>query len=327
MTHKNYFEIEADNTYELGLQKGKLFGESLLQSLNEERKGKVWSEYVRRSREYLTPTEKVFPELVAELKGYAHGAGTSFEELWTLNLLDELTQDVQEKCTTFVTNNGFLVAHNEDWSADAEDELCVLKRTIGDATTLELFYVNTLGGNAISINSHGILQAINSLNHYDHQMGIPKCVVARWLSDTSAPERDLEMLGRLRRASGFHHVIVNSLGNVWSVECSAKSHIITTPAIPFVHTNHYLMPEMAVLEGNSNRFGTFGRLSRASENVSETMSIEKARKILGDSSQGKRRSIHSNRTIGGMIVDVDHMQAMVWLRRESKKGWLSYEMN
>lgn len=326
MTHKNYFEIEAADAYEFGLKKGRMFRKQLRRAIKEEKRSRRWQAGVEQAKAYLEPSNEVFPELVEELVGYATGAEVEFEDLWALNLSEDVAQGFEEKCTTSVTNDGFLVAHNEDWAADSEDELCVLRRTIGDLTAFELFYFNTLGGNAISVNSHGVVQAINSLDHKDHQIGVPKNLVARWLADSDSPEESCERLHQLKRASGYHHTLVNSLGRVWSIECSATEQVVTEPRVPFVHTNHYVSPELVSYEDNTDRFGTFNRYECAVESLSRTMTIESSQEMLRDSSRGKRKSIFSNRTIGSMVLDVDHMRAFVWLRRERKKGWVSYEM-
>ncbi len=327
ITHKNYFEIEAANNYELGLRKGQLFGGFLRTTLKSEKQVDSWAQWVEQSQAYLDSTAQIFPDLIDEYRGYAQGAGVEFQDVWTLDLLEELSFHHQDKCTTFVASNGFLIGHNEDWAADAQDDLCILRRKIGNHTTFELFYKNGLGGNAMSINSHGVAQSINSLHHTDHQIGVPKNVVARWLSDTSEPEENCKALARLKRASGYHHTLVDSLGTVWSIECSATAYAVTRPKVPFVHTNHYVATNLSPLEGNSDRFGTHLRYDDASRNLQDPMSVDAARALLSDSSRGKRKSIHSNRTIGGMILDMDHMVAFVWLRRERKKGWLSYELN
>jgi hypothetical protein len=43
---------------------------------------------------------------------------------------------------------------------------------VGDQTTLELYYLHTLGGNAISVNSCGFVQAINTLRHPPNKSGM-----------------------------------------------------------------------------------------------------------------------------------------------------------
>jgi hypothetical protein len=325
MQHDNFFSIEADTHFDLGQRKGQLFGEYLRKKLARLTTARWWSRFVRRSRDYLGVTRQYFPQLVAEYEGYARGASVAFEDLWTFELLDEMTEG-GDRCTTVVTNNGFLVAHNEDWTPDAADGLCLLKRTVGEHSAFELFYLNTLGGNSISINSRGIVHAVNSLEHRDRQIGVPRNVVARWMSDAHSPEDAYAALQNVPRAGGYHHTFVSAAGEVWSIECSAGRQVLTRPSMPFVHTNHFLSDSLRSLELADDDEGTYRRYQSASGGVRELMSQEDAQELLSDTSQGRRRSIFNARTIARMVIDVDHMVANVWLARERQKGWLSYNV-
>ncbi|MCK4794345.1 MAG: hypothetical protein KAV87_62030, partial [Desulfobacteraceae bacterium] len=252
MPHKNYFEIKAKNYYDLGFQKGRLFGGFLRQSIKALKKEGSWnSKLLIRSKAPVAITRKSFPHLIEELEGYAEGADVPFDELWLLSIEDELFESKFGKCTSIITNSGLLIAHNEDWDADAKDSICVLKKTMRGQTILELFYLNTLGGNSVSVNSNGFVQAIDTLTHADKQIGVPRNVIARWLSETKSPESDYERLAALERSSGYSHSLVSVNGKIWNIECSAREEILTRPNSPFVHTNHFLT-ELRKLENEDN---------------------------------------------------------------------------
>lgn len=326
-THKHYYELEADNYHELGLRRGELFGESLRRTLDERRRHRNWLETVERAKKYLEPSTAAFPQYVEELKGYAEAAKVSFDDLWALSLEDEVTDDHYERCTTVVTNHGALIAHNEDWDDDAEDYICVLRKRVGDLQSFELYYLNTLGGNAISINSNGYVHAINSLTHTDTQLGVPKNLIARWLSETKAPDEDYARLSQLKRASGYHHTIVSLDGRIWSIECSATQQKLSRPEPPFVHTNHFLT-DLKQFEGRRNDLvpGTRTRYRSAEQNVEELMSVDDVEDLVSDSSYGDYESVFNERTIARMIIDVRQMVANVWLLREESKGWINYDL-
>lgn len=327
MTHRNYFEIEADSYFELGARKGELFRRYSQRILRWRKRDHNWSDSVRRAQAYLRSANDAFPHLVEELRGYAQSAQVPFDELWALSLEDEVGEFVHEKCTTVITNNGSLIAHNEDWDDDAEEAVCVLKKTIGDLRMLELYYFNTLGGNAISINSHGFVHSINSVSHSDRQVGVPKNIVARWLSETNSPESDYRRLTELKRASGYHHCLTGLDGQIWSIECSATRQVMARPKPPFVHTNHYLS-ELSALEGNRNDLvpGSRSRYRCASENARESMTMDSITDLASDRSEGRSRSVFNRRTIARMIVDVRRMKANIWLLREQNRGWISYDI-
>lgn len=324
--HKNYFEIKAPTTFELGRRKGELFGEFLRESLEEEKRDPLWPEKVRRSHGYLEPTAKLFPSLVDEYRGYAQGARVAFEDVWTLDIDEELEQQQQDKCTTVVSNSGYLVSHNEDWAVDSADVICILRRTVANLTVFELLYQNGLGGNSASFNSHGFAQTTNSVAHTDHQIGVPKKIFARLFADTDSPEATFKTLAATKRASGYHHTLVDGTGKIWSIECSARQQLMMTPNAPFVHTNHYVGEPLKELDANDNRRGTRTRYADATKRAPNITSVDAACSLLSDTSQGANRSVFNKRTIARMVVDLDHRAAHVWLRREQEAGWITYPL-
>jgi len=324
MPHTNYFEIKADSFYDLGLQEGQLFKQSLINSINKAKQHKSWGLLVSKSKSYLEPTQKAFPHLIKELQGYAKGAGILFDDLWARILKTELP-DIG-KCTTVITNSGKLVAHNEDWDANSKDSICVMKKSVGDLTIFELFYFNTLGGNTVSVNSHGIVQSINTLTHTDERVGIPRNIMARWMSETKNPTDDFTKFSTLSRASGYSHNFVDVRGNVYSLESSAFKHTFKNVASPFVHTNHYLS-ELKELEHDDNLCGTFDRYEFAYQNTKKSMSLNGLQQLMDDKSKGSKISVFNERTIARMIVDLEKFAAYVWLLRESEKGWIQYDID
>ncbi len=322
--HNNYFEITADSYFDLGFQQGKLFKAEAVATVEQKKQHKHWQAVVEKSQEYLSYTQEALPHLVEELRGYAKSTEIPFDEFWAASLEDEVAN--LDKCTTIVTNEGKLVAHTEDWDANAQDAICVLKKSINDLTIFELFYYNTLGGNSISINSHGFVHAINSLSHTGAQVGIPHNCIARYMSETSNPDQDFARLSAMRRASGYNHNIVSVDGEVWNIESTAIKQKMTKPNAPFAHTNHYLS-ELQEFENNDNATYTFERYEQAKHNVQNTLSIAEAQALLSDESQGKQKSIFNERTIARTIFDLEKMQAYIWLRREPEKGWVEYDLS
>ena len=326
MAHENYFEIEANTYYELGLREGELFGRFLREAIAVHKTERSWKTALGRARSHLGITQNSFPHLIEELQGYADGAGVAFDDLWVLNLEDELFGREVDKCTSIVTNNGRLIAHNEDWDAEAENAICVLRKTLSHATTLELFYLNTLGGNAVSINSSGFVHAINTLAHTDEQVGVPRNVIARWFSETSDPESDFQEMCRLRRSAGYHHMLASLDGRIWSIECSAKKQQLSRPNAPFVHTNHFLT-ELAYLEDDDKGSGTLIRYGCASSRVKRSMSVNMLKGLMSDASGTRPNGIFNEKTIARMIIDFKKMMAHIWLLREEEKGWLAYDID
>lgn len=305
MFHSNYYEITAGDNYEFGLRLGEIFKLPLQTALSHEQAKIEWGSRVDEAQPYLEPSRYYFPHYIKELEAYARAAEVPLAELWALNMEDELTGG--EHCTTVVTNNGELTAHNEDWEHDAADSLCVLKKTIGRLTVLELFYYKTLGGNAISVNSNGWVQAINTLHHKDRQVGVPRNVIARWLSETANPEEDFRRLQKIPRSAGYSHTFINTAGKIFSLECTAKEQIFRPADSPFMHTNHYLS-SLKDFEQAPQSATTWDRYKIACESVKPSMDIAETQKLA--------EAAMNSSTIGRMIIDLKNRAAHIWLKRE-----------
>lgn len=325
MVHANYYEIEASDPLKLGRALGLKFGDKIQGYIAdlEDVDDAAW----RRARMLLQQTEKYFPEYVAELQAYANAADVKLLELWAVAIEDQLSPDASERCTTIVTNEGRLIGHNEDWDPDASTEICILKKRVGNTTSLELYYYGApLGGVAISISSRGHVQAINSIAHTDSRDGVPKHVIARALSDLRFGAPDLETLLAIPRSSGFAHILVDRIGHLTSIECTATQHRVTRPQTPFVHTNHLLdpvlgRPGLVASESSHHRF------KDATAMASETMDLTTMMKLVGDQSHGKSKSVLNRNTIARAIVDLDQQTAYFWLHQESGKGWVPYSID
>jgi len=324
MLHKNYFEIKANSYYEMGIKEGILFGKHLRKAIKKFKNNSHWKFLESKSKLYLDYTKKIFPQYIDELQGYSKGAKIKFQDTWLYTLNAELPKI--DKCTSIISNTGKMIAHNEDWDIGAKDLICILKKSIGKLSVFELFYYNTLGGNTISINSHGIIQTINTLTHKDKCVGIPKNIISRWFSETKNPEIDLIKFSKLKRASGYNHNFVNKLGEIWNLESSAKKYNFEKINPPFVHTNHYLS-KLKNLENRENMQQSIRRYKFAKNNIKNRMTFDKLKMIMEDKSQGINNSICNKNTIASMIIDIERKYAYIWLLQEPNKGWIKYDLN
>lgn len=325
--HENYYEVEADSHAELGRKLGYLFGETAAEYIDwEAHDKKAWKRKKAAAAPLLEQTRAIFPQYVEELTAYAQEAELPLIDVWALCLEDEL--EYREKCTSIVTNKGNLISHNEDWDSDSEDAICVLKKTLRDTTIFELYYFAVpLGGCAFSINSHGVIQAINSLHHSDRQMGVPKCIIGRWLSETSDLQDDLKKLESIQRSSGYAHTFVSLLDGVVAMESSASRHIVFEPQLPFAHSNHYTQDALKSFERADDSYSTFDRYKSACALVRGEMSMKALMDVTGDRSNGKWNSLLNRETIGRIVVDVPARKAQIWLRREKDAGWVEYPLD
>lgn len=324
MLHDHYYEIAAETPYELGLKRGELFGDVARETLIRNKYERTWLKKLELSQASFTLTQRHFPQLIEELKGYAEGSHISLSDFWTMSLEDDF--DDVDKCTTIVTNNGLLISHNEDWDEVSEDNICVLKKSLRGVTTFELFYYNTLGGASACINSYGISMMINTLTHTDRQIGVPRNVIARWLSETKNPEADFEKMKDIPRSLGYDHIFASSKGQVWNIESSATAQVLEKPDLPFVHTNHFLTKELVGFEENDDSTGTYERYEQACKNVREKMTVDELISLNSTTNNNEKDSIMNNRTIGRMVIDFAGRVAKIWLKREKEKGWVDYPL-
>jgi Acyl-coenzyme A:6-aminopenicillanic acid acyl-transferase len=313
----------------LGRALGDLFGPTVREYIKEERGSRTWQRRTRDAEELLSYASRYFPAYVEELQAYAEAARVSLLDLWTMSIEDELDDSADaEKCTTVITNGGRLIGHNEDWDADAVEDICILKKVCGTVTTLELYYYGSpLGGTALSICSRGYVQGINSLSHTDWRPGVPKIVVARRLSELREADTELDRVLAIPRSSGFAHNLVHHTGAVTAVECSATRQSVHRPAVPFVHTNHMLDPALHGVEGEHDGKSTLMRYDTACTLVHPSMDRPGLARLASDETCGKTDSIFNRNTIARAVVDLDRRVASFWLKREMGTGWIDYPID
>jgi len=328
MTHQNFHVFEARDHIDIGHQLGNRFGAILRDYLAEVRDSEFWGSQDDTSQLLLNITREHCPRQIEELQAYAAAASVPFNDLWMLMVEEELSSDYVERCTTVVTNSGRLVAHNEDWDADAAEDICIVKKSVGATKVLELYYYGCpLGGVALSIHSNGWIQTVNSLDHADWQPGVPKSVVARIVSECRNTESELEKLFALPRCSGFAHNLIDRHGRVTSVECTARRHCLTTPSLPFVHTNHVLSPALISWDDAQHKKSTNKRYDCACESIQPAMNESTVIELMSDREHGKVSSVFNRNTIARAVVDLEQRQASFWLRREAELGWVPYSID
>lgn len=331
--HLHYHEITAETPYKMGLALGRDFGEALRPFLG----GLV--QLPEKARNYLAAclelTRQQFPDYVAELEGYATGAGVPVAVLWQMLLEDDVLALSQEKCTSLATNGGRLIGHNEDWDAAAASRLFILRRNLAGKTLFELHYAGTPGGNAISISSSGTLQMINSQDATPLDTSIPRVptnIIARFLADSSDIHAAVARLKNIPRMGGYAHTIIQ-------VAPGGKGHLLELSQhdmalreitqFPFVHANHYIMDEM--LQFNQRRpecsESSRQRYAAAAAGTAPQMRPEQVMRLLEDASKGADNSLLNNRTLAGVVIDLDSACAWIRLASEPEKSWMKYNLN
>jgi isopenicillin-N N-acyltransferase-like protein len=218
---------------------------------------------------YLRITEGAAPDVVAELRGMAEGAGIDFETLFVLNAAAELIQSLGRiECTVAgITGAGtadghVLLAHNEDATAGWGDLAYVIKAEPADAPAFVAFtYAGLLlhqGVNAAGLGSVG-----NALYARDARPGIPKLLLYRRAIAQCSLEGAIRAVTDPRRAFGNNHLFATADGDLYDVEVSGSRWAMRSGGNGFLaHANHFTLPEMTALDRDEDLLNSHLRQNR-----------------------------------------------------------------
>jgi isopenicillin-N N-acyltransferase-like protein len=231
-----------------------------------------WDGACIQARKYMPFSEERYPQYVQEMIGIAEGAGVSADDIAVLHAMEAVTMDALHltKCTSIAVNGSrtadehVLVAHNEDWLPEDEEDLYVLHVSPEDEPP---FLAMTYGGLIpnIGFNAYGIAQCCDSVYPSDSRIGIPRLVVSRAVLAARRPSSAIWRCLIPRRAAGYNHLIAHESGEIYNVEVSARHFGIEYAEEDFlVHTNHYVTPQMQAVESEPDELiGTRVRYFRA----------------------------------------------------------------
>jgi isopenicillin-N N-acyltransferase-like protein len=252
-----------------------------------------WDAAQREARKFLPYAEEAFPQFVAELRGVAEGAQVPFEEVWTLNCYEGLT-DVRRQiwgCTSLAVRDDrtadghVLMAHNEDWSSVDCDNAYLVHAVPDDGPPFIGMTYGPLLVN-IGLNAQGIAVAIDSVYPTDGRVGIPRILCSRAvLQACTIGEAILNCVVKLR-AGGYAYLLGDPNGELYCVESSATTHDIMYGEDGWlVHTNSYLSSKMRLTEEPGTYSSSNVRLNRARRLLKSDLgrvTVESLQQILRD---------------------------------------------
>jgi isopenicillin-N N-acyltransferase-like protein len=255
----------------------------------------TWDGANIQSRKYLPFAEERYLRYIEEMQGIAKGANVLFDDVMVLNAMEAMTMDALHltRCTslavneTRTTDGHVLLAHNEDWLPEDENDVYVISARPKDEPP---FLAMTYGGLLpnVGFNAYGIAQLIDSVYPNDSRIGIPRLVVARAVL---AARRISGAIGRTlvsHRAAGYNHLLVHESGEMYSVEVSARRFDILHGTDGYlVHTNHYFSQVMKEIESDPE------------ELISSRVRYFRANRLLRQNSQ------HTIKTL--QMIQKDHV--------------------
>ena len=255
---------------------------------------------------YRAASVKHLPWVVEELDAAARAAEVDSLALFADAVLELSTfsqSKVPAHCTdvaavpSLTADGHLLVAHNNDLSAGDENDVVAIEWKVDGEPT-----IFTLGlGPWISVgwNESGLSITGNEVAPKDEGVGIPRLLQVRdVLTRTTLTEATRAIL-HPARASSYNWVVAQD-DVVMSIEGSATAAEPIAPAEDgtLAHTNHYVHPEMVDFEASASSEGSFARLQRAkelmTESLEEAVTRTRMREILSDHEGSEPLCRHGN---------------------------------
>lgn len=293
-----------------------------------------WEGAKIQASKYIPFAHERYPKYVDELVGISEGAGVPFEDISVLTAMEAVTMDALHltKCTSMAVNdertvNGHvLLAHNEDWLPEDEDDVIVLHVEPDDEPP---FLAMTYGGLLpnIGFNAAGIAQCCDSVYPSDCRIGIPRVIVSRAVLSAATPADAIQHMLVPHRAAGYNHLLAHESGEMYNVEVSARSFAVLYAHENYiVHTNHYLDETMKTMENAADeRIASQVRYFRALRLLRRTPlhSVESLQAIQSDHVnfpnsicnhvEEKLDPLDREKTINALVIDLtERVMHLVW---------------
>ena len=313
-----YYEIKGDYK-EVGEFLGVTFRSKIKEDIAK-RMAEIenYASYLPDSQKCLDITKKVFPNLIDETESIAKGADVATIDYFFSNnreVYDSAEEYDKRKsvsydhCTVVAgfDDGKLVIGHNEDWSLDALDDLYVLKVNIGTMAFIGLNYATGIAGLSASMNNYGLVQCINDV-YQTSKVGVPKNYLARAVLEAKTLNEAEELIRITPRGSGFNHVLGQG-SEIRNIEIAGDPlGIQKSVNRPYVHTNHYLVPELKKLEKFHTR-SSEARYIRANELISDSMSKHDVIKILSDTNNTEYPICRADETIGSAVFIPSELKA------------------
>jgi isopenicillin-N N-acyltransferase-like protein len=303
--------------------------------------GLTWDDVRRQAEPYLATTRAGLPWVVEELAGAAEGASVEFIDLFALGCEELWSQEREPEifpkasglsgrsstgCTDFacapsITATGhLLLAHNNDLSPRAEENLVVVERHVhGEPAMLTI----GPGGLYVSIgfNAAGLALTGNELSPNDNRVGVPRMLIVRQIVACRTLEGAIAAATRPDRASSYNNLISHANGGMVNVEGSATDYDLLWAVDGWtVHTNHYLSPRMRRYEARSDDLaGSISRYERAVALIRHRpgpVTVEMLQEFLADHAAVPTSvCVHGSevKTVFGVVIDL--YRQMMWLAK------------
>ncbi len=244
------------------------------------------------AKKMLQRHRKVFPGFVEELEGMAEGAGVDFLKLFAFNCFEYNLykfSEHKEKCTTIFWQgkSGRFVGHNEDGDAIHQDKILLVNAAVNNKCSfLTLNYPGLLCGDTVSVNSHRIVHAVNTLYpEKKFKEGFVRSFIGRALLESPSIEYSNKILSSYPNFEGLHVLIYSGKERRGiAVETIGPENFkINLDKNFYIHSNHYIFPPFK----NGPQKISASSLNRIKKGIyllnhSGELNLEKIKSILSD---------------------------------------------
>jgi len=292
-THFNYLEVSGTH-YDIGKQIGTRFSKEILaaqfaigDNILTPTKGIVQSAPDVFYDPFLEAAQNYFPDYVDELQGIADGSGISFQDILISNIFMEVLYLYFEltgkkkfsvppsygcSSTAYSKNGKSFLTHNEDLFTSFISYMYLLKiKVTGKPEILTLSYPGTIPGIPPGMNEAGIVQCGNDIQGLHIEQSVPMVFHFRSVLDATSLDDAVDRAKFPHRARTMTHNIgsfnENKIVSVEAAPTKNESHNVDGF---YVHTNHYILPEMldividpSGLPSSESRFNKLTELSGA----------------------------------------------------------------
>ncbi|MDR1965632.1 MAG: C45 family peptidase [Synergistaceae bacterium] len=257
-------EVSPSAPFDMGVQYGRQAREKILAGIEGykrlflETSGMPWGEISNYAREFIPGAEETMPDVMAEVRGIAEGAGASEGDLMALNCRYEITKFPRpEECTSFallsetLRDGGPLVGQNWDYRAGIIENIVIIHARCSDGTrVLGLAEAGQVIRNGF--NSHGIGLCANNLQSVCDRrgVGIPVTFLRRRILSCRTFDEAIGVVKNSRREVSCNLMIASSDGRAADLETYPGGFDLIEPEGGMItHANHFVAnPKNEALE-------------------------------------------------------------------------------
>ena len=240
--------------------------------------GLDWERARVEAMKFVPAVERFDPEIMAEIRGIAEGAGVTVDEIMALNVRYEVvfSSAMFSECTSVaalpeVTQTGhLLMGQNWDWQPSASRSCIVLHIKQPGRPSIVTFVEAGIVAK-VGLNSAGIGLCVNTLASSDFaRHKVPVHAILRAILNARTLSEAIAVVLRAERASSCNYLVASKAGEAIDLEATSRDVYYLYPQNGAVaHANHFIYDQTAVKDLGKLSFpDSLIRSSRASRLLS-----------------------------------------------------------